>query len=79
MTTKLYWERHLMERKRECRIPVRERQFCSGDVVGFVTWRSSSYMMIQFPPFTARKDLALRLGMGVGRGGVKGTLPPLRL
>ena len=36
-----------MERQRECRNPVRERQLCSGDF-GFVTWRSSSYMYIMY-------------------------------
>ena len=32
-----------LERKRDCRNPVCERQLRSGDV-GFVTWRSSSYI-----------------------------------
>ena len=32
-----------MERERERQNPVRERQLCSGDV-GFVTWRSLSYI-----------------------------------
>ena len=35
-----------LERERECRNPVRERQLCSGDV-GYVTWRSSSYVCIK--------------------------------
>ena len=34
-----------MDRERECRNPVRERQLCSGDV-GFVTWRSSSFAIV---------------------------------
>ena len=33
-----------LERERECRNSVRERQLCSGDV-DFVTWHSSSYIM----------------------------------
>ena len=32
-----------LERERECRNSIRERQLCSRDV-GFVTWRSSSYV-----------------------------------
>ena len=32
-----------MKREQECQNPVHERQLCSGDV-GFVTWRSSSYI-----------------------------------
>ena len=32
-----------LERERECRNPLRERQLCSGDV-GYVTWRSPSYV-----------------------------------
>ena len=31
----------ICERERECRIPMRERKLCSGNV-GFVTWRSPS-------------------------------------
>ena len=38
----LYWERQLWSGNK-CPNPVGERQLCSGNV-GFVIWRSSSYM-----------------------------------
>ena len=53
-----------MERERESRNPVRERQPRSGDV-GFVTWRSSSFT----PPHHI-KTYAVPLFLMVERAGV---------